>query len=577
MSLIPRKKLFKKLLRNRSRGQAIVLVAIAFVGLIAVVGMAMDGGVYLINYATLKRSVDAASIAAAQQFRKNYVQADMTNAVSEFLQLNKTQLNQSDLTNIITETCATALTPGDPALCTDPPRKLVRVTATQHVNFGFLRVIGWDGVDITASSIGEAASIDMMLVIDTSISMAAATDYVNNGNSCVGLPYNDNIPPGKCANDVNPLDDPSVCNNNGAHGATTCEPMADVLTEAQQFADLLFYPYDRVGVVALTNQVAGDTTTAGRNPIVVWDLQSSYVSGVTTIDQAATIDQGNVDNAIAGDGVGATNTLTGLKVFQPVACQWIPDPLNPGGYVFNAVGTDPGDNVPGPCLNYAPVADPLNITCPNAGEFCGQDCPAYRLSSPHDPSTCNNTNGGGGLEDAGAEFTNSPTVAVRKDSLWIVVALLTGAPNSSWQLSWDQTAHNYPNGYCPSSNWGAPLCIQPGMTVSLTDPTRHAQSNPTSSSYTSLDYARDMADWVSSPASANGQNASIFGICLGNRCRNSTAPADATEPEEFLEYASEIAGGTSANHGNYYYSAGVGDLSGIFQDIYNSITTRIAQ
>jgi hypothetical protein len=545
--------LFKKLLRNHSRGQAIILVALAFVGVIAMVGLAMDGGVLLINYATLKRSVDAASVAAAQQFRKNYNPDDMTNAVSEFLELNKTQLNQSPITNVITETCATAVTADDPALCTDPPRKLVRVTATQHVTFGFLRVIGIDSTDITASSIGEAASIDMMLVIDTSISMAASTDYVNNGNSCAGLPYTD----ANCANDVNPGDDPSVCNTNA-----TCEPMADVLTEAEQFANLLYFPYDRVGVVALTDQVPGDTTTAGRNPIVVWDLQSSYDPGVTTIAQAETIDQGNVDNAIAGDGVGGNNGLTGLKVFQPTTCKYAADNVT-----FAPVDNNPGDNSPGPCLNYPP---PTNV-------FAGQDCPAYRLSSPNDPTTCNNTNGGGGLELAGAEFTDSPTVSVRKDSLWIVVALLTGAPNSSWPLSWDQTAHNYPNGYCPSNYWGSPLCIQTGMTVSLTDPTRHAQTNPTNQNYTPLDYARDMADWVSSPASANGQNASIFGICLGNRCKHSSAPADATEPEEFLEYASEIAGGPTANHGNYYWSQGVGNLSGIFQDIYNSITTRIAQ
>jgi hypothetical protein len=563
------KKLIEKLLRNHSRGQAIILVALAFVGVVAMIGLAMDGGVLLINYATLKRSVDAASIAAAQQFRKNYNPDDMTNAVSEFLQLNKTQLNQSPITNIITETCATALTPGDPALCTDPPRKLVRVTATQHVNFGFLRVLGIDSTDITSSSIGEAASIDMMLVIDTSISMAAATDYEDHDYGNGSCPSEGNPPAidPKCQNDVNADDDPSICNNSAAD---PCQPMTDVLTEAKQFADLMFYPYDRVGVVALTDQVPGDTTTAGRNPKVIWDLQSGYVNG-GDINAAGVTDQANVDNAINGSGVGGNNGLSGLKVYQPTTCKY-----NADNSTFAPIDTphaNPDDNVYGPCLNYPPAA-------PNNGAFAGQECPAYRLSNPNDPTTCNNTNGGGGLEAAGAEFTFSPTVAVRKDSLWIVVALLTGAPNSSWPLHGDLGNPNYdPNGYCPSSNWGAPLCIQTGMTVSLTDPTRHSSpwDGPAVANYTPLDYARDMADWVSSPASENGQNASIFGICLGHRCRNSTAPADATEPEEFLEYASETAGGTSANHGNYYYSETVGDLTGIFQDIYNSITTRIAQ
>ncbi len=111
------------------------MVAIAFVGLVSMVGLMIDGGTLLLAYANLKRGVDSASIGAAQEFRKNYLQADMTDAAQEFL-----QLNQNNVFNVTTDTCATL--PGDPVLCTTPLRKLVRVTASETVYFGFLKVIG---------------------------------------------------------------------------------------------------------------------------------------------------------------------------------------------------------------------------------------------------------------------------------------------------------------------------------------------------------------------------------------------------------------------------------------------------
>jgi Putative Tad-like Flp pilus-assembly len=540
MYLTWRKKLIKKLLRNKSQGQAIILIALAFTGLVCMVGLVSDGGILLINYAALKRSVDASTVAGAQQFRKGYTVTDMDNAVQEFLNLNQTQLNQSPITNIITETCDTAVISNDPALCTTPPRKLVRVTASQQVQFGFLRVIGIKSTTITASSIGEAASIDMVLVVDTSISMTAAT----SGN----------------LNTIDPGDDPSACNP-----TNTCQPMALVKQEAQAFADQMFFPYDRVAVVAMTDQVPGDMTSGGRNPITVWHLQSSYNGTSVSIAQAAVIDQANVDNAIAGDGSGGTNSLTGLEVYQPSRCQYEADNKTPAPVPTSGPFVA-GDNYLGPCLDYGSGTSTT---------FVGQNCPIFYQIG--DPTTCNSTNGGGAYSLAGTEFSNSG----RKNSLWVVVTLLTGAPNSSWPLGTPWTdAASHPNGYCPSAYWSAsaPFCIEPKMTVIPPDPNRVAQNNPTSSSYSSLDYARDMADDLADPTT--GLGASIYGICLGNRCEHSSTyngVADATEPEEFLEYAAEQAGGTLANHGNYYLSSSTSDLTGIFQDILNSITTKISQ
>ena len=334
------KKLIKKLFRNKSQGQAIVMVAIAFVGLIAIVGLMTDGGMLLITNARLQRAVDSASIGAAQQFRKNFTTNDLTNSAQTFLNLNQPD---ASYTNVEVQTCAS--TGGtDPTLCALPLRKLVRVIASEQVNFGFMRVIGINSTVITANSIGEAASVDLMFVLDTSISMAAATDYTNNGNSCTGIfiPGTTTVDT-NCQNTVGSGDDPSTCNANN-----TCEPMADLKADAGTFADYLFYPYDRVGIVALTSQTAGGT----RDPVQLLALDSS---------------QSDVDS-----------TISNLKVFQPVVC---PQPVSPQASPY-----------PGPCLNY-PVTNPVQ----NPEPFVGQEYPMFRNTSPNDPSTINSTDVGDGL------------------------------------------------------------------------------------------------------------------------------------------------------------------------------------
>jgi len=197
------------------RGQAIMLVAIALVGLIAIIGLMIDGGMYLIEYSRLKRSVDAAAISAALQFREGYTIVELEDIAVEFI-----QLNQVDAYDLLIETCDTN---GD--LCTNPARKLVRVTATRKIDFGFLPVIGIRDATITADAVGEAASVDAILVIDASASMA----YEGGGDPNRG---------------DDPADDPSVCNP-----AKSCQPFEQIKTVAANFVDHLYFPFDRVGVV----------------------------------------------------------------------------------------------------------------------------------------------------------------------------------------------------------------------------------------------------------------------------------------------------------------------------------------
>ena len=59
----------KSAVSKKERGQVLVMVALSIVGIIAVIGLALDAGVVFTGNARLRRAVDAASLAAALQFR----------------------------------------------------------------------------------------------------------------------------------------------------------------------------------------------------------------------------------------------------------------------------------------------------------------------------------------------------------------------------------------------------------------------------------------------------------------------------------------------------------------------------
>lgn len=226
--------------KKLERGQAIVLIAFAIIGLIAMIGLMIDGGMLLIEYGRLKRAIDAASLSAALQYREGYTTQELTDAATEFL-----QLNQSNIFNITIDTDST-----DSSLLFNPRRKMVRVTASRHVRFSFLSVIGIRQADITATSVGEAASVDVVIVLDASASMS----FEGGGSPTTA---------------DSPLDDPSQCNP-----TDTCHPFAEIKDVAVQFVNQLYFPYDRVAIITFdrdaheilrldaTNGMDGDTARA---------------------------------------------------------------------------------------------------------------------------------------------------------------------------------------------------------------------------------------------------------------------------------------------------------------------------
>ena len=150
-------RLLKRLTRkDLEQGQALVLLALAFVGIAAFVGLTVDAGILFSNVGHLRRATDASSLAAANMFREGRTPSELSAMAFEYLELNG--LSPS---GVVAKICDIQ-NPGsgfdDPSLCPGPgetPRKYVRVEATLPVNFAFLPIVGWRTTTISANSISE--------------------------------------------------------------------------------------------------------------------------------------------------------------------------------------------------------------------------------------------------------------------------------------------------------------------------------------------------------------------------------------------------------------------------------------
>ena len=230
-------KITKKQLSKMERGQVLMVVAISLVGLIAIIGIALDVGVMFIENARLRRAVDSAALAAALQFRQGYTTDNLDRSAEEFLALNGIHDP-----NALVQVCMDpAPAPSDPdyihydaALCTVPPRKLVKVVARGTAYLVFMPVIGINSAPIVAEAISETASVDVVLVLDRSDSMTWGAD--------VG----------------DPMRDPSICNAGSSGGGYVgdCHPFDEVKRAAVSFVNQLYFPYDSVSVVSFDKDAA---------------------------------------------------------------------------------------------------------------------------------------------------------------------------------------------------------------------------------------------------------------------------------------------------------------------------------
>jgi Flp pilus assembly protein TadG len=535
----------KPSLSKRERGQALILIALAFVGLASFVGLAVDAGILFTQVGHLRRAVDAAALAAANQFREGRSASDIERAADEFV-----QLNSINPTNTSVFVCGTHPITGqvffpsappamqDNTLCPDvgdPPRKFVRVTSRMPVDFAFLPIIGFTQITISANAISEAASIDLVLAIDNSSSMAY--DLCDNGWDDDGEGGGGALPPGNPElDDCNGVPDPDNrregaiadadvprCNLNrfltdpdpGIEAdlrRSDCHPFEEVRDASLALLSRVRFPYDRMAVVTFANLATEQISLqAGTNAVSV----------------------GNVLNAM----------------------EVVDDP---------PVGVDP-------CH--------LEI-----GDARG----------------CTNTNTAEGLRYAGNQFG----LYKRDEAVWIVILLSDGGANAALQTGGSPPPPNLPAAWvCPGGTSGMPTWIQP-FCRDIEGSTRHSPS--TDPAYDADDAARDMADFVGCPDSTvtqpagcastapGGQGAVIFSIGLGRLMTDSQACdtyyGGACEPdlgEQLMRYVAAVGDDnnpgtnpcsstpTGQSCGNYYFSPTGSGLMEVFEAIASRIFTRI--
>ncbi len=234
-----------------------LLIAFAFVGLVAFLGLAIDAGIVFAHIGHLRRGVDAASLAAANQLRHDWQIAKVTSSAEELILLNLPADSVSDL-QVVVKTCEedTSIVGCDGK--TDE-RKLAYVSASVSVNLAFMPIVGWTSVEISANAVSEAASVDLMLVIDSSTSMAYDTQSV--------------IDAGDDA-DARKLAIAACRIERGVPDG--CKPFEDVRNAAKVLVDKMNYPFDRVGLVSF------DRFAGGVNGIVGEDSEVP----TTTVNQS---------------------------------------------------------------------------------------------------------------------------------------------------------------------------------------------------------------------------------------------------------------------------------------------------
>jgi len=623
--------------RQREAGQALILVAVAFLVLLAIVGLTTDVGQLFIYYGHLRQAVDAAALAASGQFREMRNLQELTAAAAEAIELNGIA---TDMYTVTVQTCEAECnysagvfwgqcsgTGGgggggsDPQLCTTPRRKLARVTTYLDVPTIFLHLVGVQTLRVSANSIAEAASVDVVLVIDISDSMTFDAPIfrpgVDDPQLCQRL-INGELP---IPNPGDPhffcLRDPSVCNyldQSGSDGIPgECHPFEEVKRAALTFVGRILdkpeaLEEDRLAIVTFANGWVTNTP-GGTHYRQNWYDLGTFVR----------------TNGWIRNRAEAEDLIRGLKVSD------LRNPNNPAqpGYCFDPRNNPGGPMLieKGPCLYYVPesfadpptnTADPGYIAPENSFYSGFFDCNSCRETG--DWSYQATTNIGGGLLQAGNMFALDP----REDALWVVVLLTDGMANATDRQPDDNINdyNTYPVGFCPQASIDQnrlPLCQDQDVS------TRHRSGL----NYDADDYARDMADFVgclalgdaepghiimpgtedhacldsgrcnpcrqSDGSAYRGQGAVIFAIGLGDEVLNNINEAHGKPyGADLLRYIARVgyAGDPRLKNdpckdlydnlneykqwcGNYYFSPTGSQLTRIFEDIASRIFTRL--
>jgi len=583
--------------KNSSKGQVLVIFVITLLVLLFFVGLALDAGSVYVTYGSLKRAVDSASLAAVNEFKSDPDITTMTIAAEEVFNLmnvdfstinvrlcdeDKNGERDADLPPVFYARC--------PDTPTEKPRKLIWVEAQQDAPLYFLSLMGFYSVNLHTNSISEAAPLDIVIVLDTSESMA------NETVSPTLYDKNDPFDPGTC--------NPDPTNPDPLNPGGTCKPMDKAKEAAIKLIDSLAEGYDQVAVVKY-DEVASvefflDTDLDGarmaiNNIQVHDDLPISFYTWDDWYVNKGSYNPNNSED-LDGDGRDEDDFVAMYGVdcpFHPtdpsldptyLAKRWwsvadgAPDPFGWGGVPcdrddrFDSIDWDRGGEW---TENDHALADAI----------AGGD-PDFKFTNLSTCIGCGVREGANQLKQGG-----------RFGAVWVMVFLSDGAANlSDTHATNDDIDVDLDYGFCMGSlksttwinkcfdeEWEPRYCLDSNAN---TCPPGSIHTVGNISRYSVLDYARDMVDEAALTKSANllepkGNDLAIYTIRLGNETKGSA--------EAFLRYMAAVGddGDRSTDScastapdlscGQYYFAPTSDRLAPIFEDIASRIYTRITQ
>ncbi len=471
-------------LKRSQRGQSILLLAFAFVALLAFVGLVTDVSLLFVRYASLRRAVDAAAIAAAGQIREGSNYSNVAMAAEQYI-----NLHNLDASSVLVETCETDIyqwraglgpwqgvphpesnsqwNPVNEKMPTTElcdwadPHKLVRVSAQIESPTTFLSLLGIGSITLEATSVSETALLDVALVIDTSESMSKETTLLHYQQVGVTLPADTGALGirGECY--TNPSDPKfpherwgGCCNDPGTGyvGDGSLQSNGVVLPNGLIWHDTNGNGmYDGGGEKGLASTVP--MTNRGvpwyNNPDA-WNFTTLICRPFKDVKDAARLFIKRLD-FVRGDRVV-------LVTFNRVGIAYDPDGA---GTAFR------------PMIRSESVAiDTLNqkmgvmINSTRVWNRCGELTDAYdgwvtwqsNGSTPPPPTvrpyayesiaSCGNTNVGGGILAASNALTDP--VDVRREAVWVMIVLSDGAANVTNSANNASSPQQYGFwGYCP--------------------------------------------------------------------------------------------------------------------------------
>jgi hypothetical protein len=535
-----------------------VLIALAFIGLAAFIGLTVDAGILFSQIGHLRRATDAASLAAANQFREGRTPLELSNMAFEMLELNGLAPS-----GVVAKVCDLAL-PGssydDPSLCPggtnppsgpDTPRKYVRVETELQVNFAFLPIIGWNSTMIRANSISEAASVDLVLVLDVSASMSynLCDDNIDNDEDGTIDDCSSNNPPDNTGppnvGGKNSESDVQTCINNRSLSDDVagddpgpapdgdreddCHPFEEVREAAHLLVDRMYFPYDRIGIVTFARL-------------------------------------GEIRLELDNDD-------------PPVPCGMSPDPATCAHSVIDSLDPVLEANIAADCPNFPVTGDPRGCGGTNHGDGMRGAAGMY----------CRDLVAYGGNGDGDCDRNE-----MREEAVWIAIVLSDGVANSAAKVSPPVVADDW---WCPTATWAGPTGTGPPYCNDGDNGTRHPSSDV--DDYDADDYARDWADFLGCPNPPNaactptaplgGQDVVIFSIGLGEDVTSYAEGGDPDQGEKLMRYVAAVGDdGDPATDpcastpsgddcGNYYFvlDPSGGQLLAVFEAIASRIFTRI--